>query len=61
MSIETETLNKLLGAVNREFLLACVTLYQEEEIMFLSLFKITKLLLPFITLIINWIGVQVCF
>lgn len=61
MSIEREKLNKLLGAVNRELMLACVTLYRGQEIMFLSLFKVTKMTLPLITLIISGIGVQVCF
>lgn len=61
MSIERKKLNKLLGAVNRELMLACVTLYRGQEIMFLSLFKVTKMTLPLITLIISGIGVQVCF
>lgn len=56
MSIEREQLNKLL-----EFMLAFVTLHQ-EEIMFLHLFKRTKhLQLALIHLIISGIGVQVCF
>lgn len=40
-------------------MLACVTLHQEEEIIFLYLFKVTKhLQLPLITLIISGIGVR---